>query len=102
MRSMTEGRPDPPLDAEQSLRVSKLRQEDLWEMDRVLLAQASPKWRKVARLVGGAIGELSARIPNVPDIYYAQRVRHLVEVGKLESEGDLRFMNRAEVRLPAR
>jgi hypothetical protein len=102
MRSMTEARPDPPLNADQSLRVSKLRQEDLWEMDRVLLAQAAQSWRKVARIVGGAINELSSRLPDVPDIYYAQRVRHLVEAGKLESEGDLRFMNRAEVRLPGR
>ena len=39
--------------------------------------------------MGKAIGKLSARIPDVPDIYYAQRVRHLVEIGKLESQGDL-------------
>ena len=94
--------PDPPLDAEQSLRVSRLTQEDLWEMDRVLLAQASESWRKVARIVGMAIGELTARIPNVPDVYYAQRVRHLVEVGKLESQGNLAYMRRSEVRQPAK
>ncbi len=92
--------PDPPLDAEQSLRVSRLRQEDLWEIDRVLLAQASPGWRKVARIVGMTIGELSGRLPNVPDVYYAQRVRHLVEVGKLESQGNLASMRYSEVRLP--
>jgi hypothetical protein len=92
MRSMTEMKPDPPLNAEQALRVSKLKQEDLWEMDRVLIAQAAPSWRKVARIVAGAIGQLSVRIPNVPDNYYAQRVRHLVEVGKLESQGNLLHM----------
>ena len=47
-----------------------------------------------------AIGKLSARIPDVPDIYYAQRVRHLVEIGKLESQGDLHYMRYSEVRLP--
>jgi hypothetical protein len=92
--------PDPPLTAEQALRVSKLTQAELWEMDRVLLSQAIGSWRKVARIVGAAIGELSARIPDVSDVYYAQRVRHLVEVGKLESQGDLRFMRHSEVRLP--
>lgn len=90
--------PDPPLDVEQSLRVSKLRQEDLWEMDRVLVAQTSEDWRKVARIVGTAISELSARLPNVPDIYYAQRVRHLVEAGELESQGNLAYMRYSEVR----
>lgn len=102
MRSMTDAKPDPPLNVEQSLRVSKLTQEELREMDRVLLTQATQSWRKVVRIVSGAISELSKRLPGVPDIYYAQRVRHLVEVGKLESEGDLRFMGRSEVRLPAR
>jgi hypothetical protein len=93
--------PDPPLNAEQSLRVSRLTQEELWEMDRVLLEQASRNWRKVARIVGMSISELRARIPNVPDLYYAQRVRHLVEVGKLESQGNLAYMRYSEVRLPS-
>ncbi len=82
-------KPDPPLTPEQALRVSRLRQEDLWEMDRVLLAQSTPTWRKLARIVGMTIGELSERFPNIPDVYYAQRVRHLVAVGKLESQGNL-------------
>lgn len=94
--------PDPPLNVEQSMRVSRLKQQDLWEMDRVLLAHAAPTFRKVARIVGMAIGELSPRIPDVPDIYYAMRVRHLVEVGKLESQGNLKFMRFSEVRLPQR
>ena len=92
--------PDPPLDVAQSLRVSKLTQAQLQEMDRVLLAQASTNWRKVARIVGMAIGELQRNIPDVPDIYYAQRVQNLVALGKLESQGNLRFMRFSEVRLP--
>jgi len=95
-------RPDGPLNAEQSMHVSRLRQEDLWEMDRVLLAQAAHSWRKVARIVGMTIGELSERFPNIPDVYYAMRVRHLVEVGKLESQGNLLYMRYSEVRLPAK
>jgi pimeloyl-ACP methyl ester carboxylesterase len=92
-------KPDPPLDVEQSLRVSKLTQEDLWDIDREILTQSARSWRKVARIVGQAIGKLSARIPDVPDVYYAQRVRHLVEIGKLESQGDLHYMRHSEVRL---
>ena len=94
-------KPDPPLDVAQSLRVSKLTQEDLWDIDRELLSQSARSWRKVARIVGDTIGKLSTRIPDVPDVYYAQRVRHLVEIGKLESQGDLHYMRFSEVRLPA-
>ena len=40
--------------------------------------------------------------PNIPDIYYAQRVRRLVAVGELESQGNLEYMRYSEVRLPAK
>jgi pimeloyl-ACP methyl ester carboxylesterase len=93
-------KPDPPLDVEQSMRVSKLTQEDLWDIDREILTQSARSWRKVARIVGQAMDKLSPRIPDVSDVYYAQRVRHLVEIGKLESQGDLRYMRYGEVRLP--
>ena len=95
-----EERPDPPLDVEQSLRVSKLSQEDLWDIDREILTQSARSWRKVARVVSQVSDKLSARIPDVPDVYYAQRVRYLVEIGKLESQGDLHNMRSSEVRLP--
>ena len=95
-------KPDPPLTPEQALRVSRLRQEDLWEIDRVLLAQSTTTWRKLARIVGMTIGELSERFPNIPDVYYAQRVRRLVAVGELESQGNLEFMRFSEVRLPSK
>ena len=97
---MHDVKPDPPLDVDQSLRVSKLTQDDLWDIDREILAQSARSWRKVARIVGQVIDKLSVRIPGVPDVYYAQRVRHLVEAGKLESQGNLQFMRYSEVRLP--
>jgi len=90
---------DPPLDVEQSLRVSKLTQDDLWDIDRELLNQSARSWRRVARVVATTMDKLSSRIPDVPEVYYAQRVRHLVEVGKLESQGDLHRMHFSEVRL---
>ena len=96
---MGEFEPDPPLDVEQSMRVSKLTQDDLWDIDRELLAQSARSWRKVARIVSSTMDKLSSRVPGVPDVYYAQRVRHLVEIGKLESQGDLHRMRFSEVRL---
>lgn len=93
-------RPDPPLDLEQSLRVSKLTQAELQAMDRELLARAASSWRKVALIVAKVMGELGGKIPDVPDVYYSQRVRNLVALGKLESQGDLARMRHSEVRLP--
>jgi len=94
--------PDPPLTPEQAIHVSRLKQEDLWEIDRLLLAQSATTWRKVARIVGMTMGELSERFPNIPDVYFAQRVRRLVAVGELESQGNLEYMRYSEVRLPVK
>jgi Protein of unknown function len=97
----TDKQPDPPLNVEQSLRVSRLTQAELQAMDRELLAQASGDFRTVGRIVGMTIDALQARIPGVPYIYYAQRVRNLVARGEFESQGNLAFMRFSEVRLPA-
>jgi hypothetical protein len=94
--------PDPPLSLEESARVAELGDRDIRNIDEALMAEASPQWRKVARLVGGAMSHEPTRIDGIPDLFYAQRVRHLVERGLLESRGDLRYMGFSEVRLPSK
>jgi len=65
-----------------------------------ICGHSTTTWRKVARIVGTTIGELSERFPGIPDVYYAQRVRRLVAVGELESQGNLEYMGYSEVHLP--
>jgi hypothetical protein len=93
--------PDPPLDARQAMLVARLTQQELQEIDRMLLQQSAHSFRKVARVVGSTMIALPSRIPGIPDVYYAQRVRNLVALGLLESQGNLACMRQGEVRLPA-
>ena len=88
------------MSADESARVAKLTNEDIRRIDEALVAEADSRWRKVARVVGFAIGR-PGHIPGIPDIYYAQRVRNLVEAGRLESQGNLDYMRFSEVRLPS-
>jgi hypothetical protein len=92
--------PDPPLTVDQQQRVDQLSGPEIDAIDEALLEDACDRWRKVARIVGTAVGKLRDRIPDVPDLYYAQRVRHLVAIGRLESQGNLEFMRFSEVRVP--
>ena len=92
--------PDPPLTPEQQIRVSELEDYEIELIDEMLLAQADVRWRKVARIVGFAMTQENNPIRNISDIYYSHRVRHLVERGKLESQGNLDYMGYSEVRLP--
>ena len=91
---------DGPLTDEQQERVNRLTAEELQTIDDSLMADASAQWRKVARIVGSALIANRDSIKNVPDIFYASRVRKLVEEGRLKSEGNLEFMRFSEVKLP--
>jgi Protein of unknown function len=70
------------------------------EIDRLLLANCHSQWLKVARVVGSAMQEMRGKIDGVPDVYFAQRIAHLVQAGKLVSQGDLKRMRFSEVRIP--
>ena len=92
-------KPDPPLTPEQEARVSLLSDDDLERIDKMLLSNAGPRWRKVAFIVGSTMNDLPKSAPGIPDVFYAQRVRRLVEMGQLEAFGNLDFMRYSEVRL---
>ena len=89
-----------PPDEEQQSRIDKLSADELQKIDEAILANSSTQWRKVARIVGAAMGDNSGIIPSIPDIFYAERVRKFVTAGKLESQGNLQYMRFSEVRLP--
>jgi hypothetical protein len=51
-------------------------------------------------IVGLAMQNPSVRVPGLPDLYYAARVRALVSSGALRSQGNLDFVAYSEVCLP--
>jgi hypothetical protein len=92
--------PDPPLSFDQARVAASLSKELIERIDAELLKHARRQPRKVAMLVGLAMSNPSLRVPGLPDLYYAQRIRLLVANGVLLSEGNLDFMRYSEVRLP--
>ena len=92
--------PDPPLSSDDARVAASLSEEFIERIDAELLKHARRQPRKVAMLVSLAMSNPSVRVPGLPDVYYAQRVRVLVEKSVLLSEGNLDFMRFSEVRLP--
>ena len=92
--------PDEPPSAEQLKLIESLSPAEVSDIDRALLSNTHDRWRKVAMVVGKTMGELQNRRHGIPDTYYAQRVRLLVEGGALESQGNLAYMRFSEVRRP--
>jgi hypothetical protein len=90
---------DPELTQDQLEFVQNLTKEQIEEIDQALLHNISGDFRKVGRLVGGAMNSQVTRIKGVPDIFYAQRVYHLVECDVLMSQGHFKNMGYCEVKL---
>lgn len=99
--NIEEALPDGPLDEAGQAMVAALSPSQVDEIDEALLAEAKPHWQKVAKIVGTVMARADHRLV-APDVFYAQRVARLVELGKLKAEGDLGRMRFSEVRLPFR
>ena len=89
-----------PLSATGRAAVDKLSDADLKTIDAAILANCSTGLFKVARVVWDTEKALTSSYPNLSHIFYTQRLIQLVETGRLESQGNLRYMRFSEVRIP--
>ena len=89
--------PDRDPDPDQQAAIDQLSPTDRDAIDSILLSFVGPQWRKIAMIVGQAMMK-DDRV-GVPDVYYASRVRALIQRGDLEVQGDPRYMRFSEVRL---
>lgn len=89
---------DPTLTPEQKRMVDQVSETDIRKIDQALLSNASYDWCQVARIVTTTMIELDNGM-GLPNIYFAERIKHLVREGMLESKGDLTRMRFSEVRL---
>ena len=69
-------------------------------VDAALLRHAATRFRKIAMVVGKAMSDLKPELDGIVDLFYAERVRRLIEHGELEVQGDPRRMRFSEVRRP--
>src|SRR5262249_46688962 len=101
MSEFDDTEPDGPLTAEEEGRARLLTPDDLQRIDACLLAHTSNQWRKVARVIATTMSTVGDQFPGIPDVFYSQRIKGLVESGVLEAAGNLNRMRYSEIRLPA-
>ncbi len=68
--------------------------------DSLLIEHTTTEWRKVARVIGDAMGANSSVYDQVGDIMLFARVVALIDQGKLVADGDPSDMHVTRVRLP--
>lgn len=98
---MAEPFPDTLLGPGEHELVAQLTLADLDVMDEALLHSSGSSWRKLPRVIGGAMVTLEGRYPGLGLGLYVQRVVALVEGGSLLAKGTPEFMRLCEVRVPA-
>lgn len=90
--------PDGGMTSEQLERIAELTDAEVQRIDNSIISHCKDHWRKVAMVVGSALLDNLDTIPDVPDLFYADRVKKLVQTGKLESQGNLYMMRFSEIR----
>lgn len=91
---------DPPPTAAQQAAADRLSEADLRTIDAALFRNLTGNYRKVALIVSLGMGSDTSFYPDIIDVFYAQRIKLMVERGLIESVGNLNRMRYSEVRLP--
>jgi Protein of unknown function len=91
---------DSPMGWEDYGLIDELSAEKLGQIDAALVSLVTAKPRKVAGIIGRTMAGSPARVPGLPDYFYLERVRLLVESGVLRAVGNLDDLMKGEVRLP--
>ena len=81
------------------MQLPSLTAADLQCIDECLLSHTSQQWQKVASVIGSTMAVIGPQFPNVPDVFYAERIKHLAETGAIEAIGDLNRIRHSEIRI---
>ncbi|MCU1057738.1 hypothetical protein B9Y88_20800 [Stenotrophomonas maltophilia] len=79
--------------------IAALTSEDIASIDEQLFSLCDGQFRKIAYIVGMVMSLQPKCRSGIPDVFYARRVRMLVERGMLQAQGDLTRMGCCEVRV---
>lgn len=91
---------DSPMDWDDYGLFDELTVDQLRGIDAALMSLATLKPRKVAAIIARTMSASPAHVPGLPDYFYLERVRLLVEGGKLRPVGDVDDLMGCEVLLP--
>ena len=74
---------------------------DETRVDQVILGIVRKSWLKVAMVIAQSLDELSLAPTDESCEMVAQRIRALVESGRIEAQGDINHWRHSEVRQPS-
>ncbi len=93
-------KPDQPLTKSQKERIQQLSEDDIRELDAAIWDVLSDRWQKLAYVIGRAMLSVPDQYNDLPDVFFADRLRRIVAANHLTVRGDITYIQYCEVRLP--
>ena len=91
---------DVTLDQEARDAIARLDENDFLQIDRAILSSLSRDWKKAGFITAGVMIAAPDEYEDLPEMFYASRIRALAEAARIETKGDARALKTFEIRLP--
>ncbi|MBL8255125.1 MAG: hypothetical protein JNJ62_00830 [Pseudoxanthomonas mexicana] len=89
------------LDQEARDAISRLGEYDLQKIDRAILSSLGREWKKAGFITAGVMIAAPDEYEDLPEMFYASRIRALAEASSIETKGDALSLKTFEIRLAA-
>jgi len=81
--------------------IARLTEADLAQIDQAILASLDRTWKKAGFVTTGVLLAAPDAYEEIPEVFYALRIRALADAARIEVKGNLEALKTAEIRLPA-
>ena len=79
--------------------IARLGEHDLLKIDRAILSSLGREWKKAGFITAGVMIAAPDEYEDLPEMFYASRIRVLAEASRIETKGDARALKTFEIRL---
>lgn len=87
-------------DEEGRAAIARLAEDDLLRIDRTILAALDRSWKRAGLITAGVMIAAPDEYEEIPEEFYALRLRALASASCIEVRGDLSALKTSEIRLP--
>ena len=79
--------------------IARLGEHDLLQIDRAILSSLGREWKKAGFITAGVMIAAPDEYEDLPEMFYASRIRVLAEASRIETRGDALSLKTFEIRL---
>ena len=87
------------LDQEARDAIARLGEDDLLKIDQAILSSLGREWKKAGFITAGVMIAAPDEYEDLPEMFYASRIRLLAEASRIETKGDALALKTFEIRL---